>query len=76
MPKLNLVGSSKADIAACVLLKALIEELVSKDILSAEDVVRILDSADSTLASMGGSNIPVQEASKVMDKMRAAIEET
>jgi hypothetical protein len=77
MAKLGLIGRANGPgIAACVLLKALIEELVRNEILAAEDVVRILDSADSTLANMGVNNIPIQEACKVMETMRAAMNET
>jgi hypothetical protein len=59
----SLVGHDRGPgIAASVLLKVLMDELVDKSILNAADVAHILDIADSVLTGMGASNIAEQRA--------------
>jgi len=71
MQKLNLIGHDKGPgIAACVLLSVMIEELVSKKILSTSDVDRILANTDSTLAVMAVNNVAIKDARTVVGKMR------
>jgi hypothetical protein len=71
MQKLNLIGHDKGPgITACVLLGVMIEELVSKKILSTNDVDRILANTDSTLAGMAVNNVAIKDARTVVGKMR------
>ena len=49
-------------IAASVILKVLMDELVGKGVLNAADVAGILGKADSTLADMGVSNSAIEDA--------------
>ena len=67
----SLVGHDRGPgIAASVILKVLMDELVDKSILNAADVARILDIADSALTGMGANNIAVRDARDVVKKMR------
>jgi hypothetical protein len=67
----NLIGHSNGPgIAATVVLNLLLDELVSKKVLTHSDVTRLLSIADSTIAGWGEANNAVKDARAVLNKMR------
>jgi hypothetical protein len=66
----NLTGqSSGPGMAASVILNVLLDELVKKNVLTHDDVARLLSIADSTLEQMGDTNA-LTDARAVLNGMR------
>jgi hypothetical protein len=71
MQTFSLIGHQNGPgIAAGVILNVLMDELVSKNVLTHGDIARILASTDATLARWGETNAAVVDARRVVNKMR------